>query len=99
MNDTPRPVYRITDLAVEECRRERLERLGAQTLTTPELLAIIVVHNHPSGVPTPSPDDAVVTRAIVQAGKLLDVDLLDHLIIGHGKDNWIPMKERGLGFA
>jgi DNA repair protein RadC len=61
--------------------------------------AIIVVHNHPSGDPTPSPDDTVVTRAIVQAGKLLDVDLLDHLIIGQGKDNWVSMKERGLGFA
>ena len=61
--------------------------------------AIIVVHNHPSGDPTPSPDDAAVTRAIVQAGKLLDVDVLDHLIIGQGKDNWVSMKERGLGFA
>jgi DNA repair protein RadC len=226
MNDAPRPVYRITDLAVEERPRERLERLGAQALSTAELLAIllrvgvagenavqlgqpsvgrvqragglhsapfadlcnqrgigaakaaqlkaaielggrmageapqesyaiiepkdtaklvaydmsaleqehlrvilldirnhvldieqvykgstsssqvrvgelfkaairrgasaiIVVHNHPSGDPTPSPDDAVVTRTIIQAGKLLDVDVLDHLIIGQGKDNWV----------
>ena len=59
--------------------------------------ALIVVHNHPSGDPTPSPDDVVVTRAIVQAGKLLDVDVLDHMIIGQGK--WVSMKERGLGFA
>ena len=44
--------------------------------------AIIVVHNHPSGDPTPSPDDIAVTRAIIQAGKLLDVDVLDHLVIG-----------------
>jgi DNA repair protein RadC len=59
--------------------------------------AIIVVHNHPSGDPTPSPDDVAVTRAIVQAGKLLDVEVLDHLVIGQGR--WVSLKERGLGFA
>jgi DNA repair protein RadC len=59
--------------------------------------AIIVVHNHPSGDPTPSPDDVAVTRAIAQAGKLLDVDVLDHLVIGQGK--WVSLKERGLGFT
>jgi|GEM_PF-1770126 len=47
--------------------------------------------------PTPSPDDVAVTRAIVQAGKLLDVEVLDHLVIGQGK--WVSLKERGLGFA
>ena len=59
--------------------------------------AIIVIHNHPSGDPTPSPDDVAVTRAIVQAGKLLDVEVLDHLVIGQNK--WVSLKERGLGFA
>ena len=59
--------------------------------------ALIVIHNHPSGDPTPSPDDVAVTRAIVQAGKLLDIDLLDHLVIGQGK--WVSLKERGLGFS
>lgn len=59
--------------------------------------AVIVAHNHPSGDPTPSPDDVAVTRAIVQAGKLLDIDVLDHLVIGQGK--WVSLKERGLGFA
>ena len=58
---------------------------------------LIVVHNHPSGDPTPSPDDVAVTRAIIQAGKLLDVDVLDHLVIGQGR--WVSLKERGLGFA
>ena len=58
--------------------------------------AIVVIHNHPSGDPTPSPDDVAVTRAIVQAGKLLDIELLDHLVIGQGK--WVSLKERGLGF-
>lgn len=59
--------------------------------------ALVVVHNHPSGDPTPSPDDVAVTRAIAQAGKLLDVDVLDHLVIGQGK--WVSLKEKGLGFS
>ena len=59
--------------------------------------ALIIVHNHPSGDPTPSPDDVAVTRAIVQAGKLLDVDVLDHMVIGQGR--WVSLKERGLGFV
>jgi DNA repair protein RadC len=59
--------------------------------------AIIVAHNHPSGDPTPSPDDVAVTRAILQAGKLLDIDVLDHLVIGQGR--WVSLKERGLGFS
>jgi DNA repair protein RadC len=59
--------------------------------------ALIVAHNHPSGDPTPSPDDVAVTRAFVQAGKLVDVDVLDHLVIGRGK--FVSLKERGLGFG
>jgi DNA repair protein RadC len=58
---------------------------------------LIVVHNHPSGDPTPSPDDVAVTRAIIQAGKLLDVEVLDHVVIGRGR--FISLKERGLGFS
>lgn len=59
--------------------------------------ALIVVHNHPSGDPTPSPEDAQVTRQLVDAGKLLDIDVLDHLVIGHGR--WVSLRERGLGFG
>jgi DNA repair protein RadC len=59
--------------------------------------ALIVVHNHPSGDPTPSPDDVAITRAILSAGKLLDVDVLDHLVIGQGR--YVSLKERGLGFG
>jgi DNA repair protein RadC len=58
--------------------------------------AIIVVHNHPSGDPTPSPEDVRLTEMLVQAGKLLDVEVLDHLIIGQGR--FVSLKERGLGF-
>jgi DNA repair protein RadC len=58
--------------------------------------AIVVGHNHPSQSPDPSPEDVAVTRAIVEAGKLLDVPLLDHLVIGNPR--WVSLKERGLGF-
>jgi DNA repair protein RadC len=58
--------------------------------------AIIVAHNHPSGDPSPSPEDVRVTEQIVSAGKLLDIDVLDHLIIG--QQRFVSLKERGLGF-
>jgi len=58
--------------------------------------AVIVVHNHPSGDPTPSPEDVSVTELITQAGHLLDIDVLDHLIIG--QQRYVSLKERGLGF-
>ena len=58
--------------------------------------SIAIVHNHPSGDPTPSPEDVALTRAVVSAGKLLDIDVLDHLVIGQGK--FVSLKERGLGF-
>lgn len=58
--------------------------------------SLIVVHNHPSGDPTPSPEDVAVTREIVAAGKLLDIEVLDHLIIG--KNNFVSLKSKSLGF-
>jgi DNA repair protein RadC len=58
--------------------------------------SIIIVHNHPSGDPTPSPEDVRVTEMIVEAGKLLDIDVLDHLVIG--RNRFVSLKERGLGF-
>ncbi len=57
---------------------------------------VIILHNHPSGDPAPSPEDVALTRAIVQAGKLLDIEVLDHLVIGQGR--YVSLKERGLGF-
>jgi DNA repair protein RadC len=59
--------------------------------------AIIVAHNHPSGDPTPSPEDVEVTRRIVQAGDLVEIDVLDHLVIGHQR--FVSLRERGLGFS
>ncbi len=58
---------------------------------------IILAHNHPSGDPSPSPEDVTLTRVAVQSGKLLDVEVLDHLVIGN--NCFISMKEKGLGFG
>jgi len=57
---------------------------------------IILVHNHPSGDPAPSPEDVQVTRRVIEAGKLLDIEVMDHIIIG--RQRFISLKERGLGF-
>ena len=57
---------------------------------------LILVHNHPSGDPTPSPDDLHLTAEALAAGRLLDIDLLDHLVIGH--DAWISLRDRGVAF-
>jgi DNA repair protein RadC len=59
--------------------------------------AIIVSHNHPSGDVAPSPDDVAVTRAIVEAGKLLDIEVLDHIVVS--VSGYVSLKERGLGFG
>jgi DNA repair protein RadC len=59
--------------------------------------ALVAVHNHPSGDPTPSAADVALTVELVRAGELLDIDLLDHLIIGQGR--WVSLKRLGLGFA
>jgi len=58
--------------------------------------AIIVAHNHPSGDPTPSPEDVSVTRQLVSAGALLDIELLDHVVVGQNR--FVSLRERGLGF-
>jgi DNA repair protein RadC len=57
---------------------------------------LILVHNHPSGDPTPSPDDLHLTAEAVAAGRLLDVPVLDHLVIGH--DAFVSLRDRGVAF-
>ncbi len=58
--------------------------------------SIIVAHNHPSSLIQPSPEDVDVTRSLVRAGELLQIEVLDHLIIGQGR--WISMREQQLGW-
>ena len=57
---------------------------------------VILVHNHPSGDPTPSPDDLHLTAEALAAGRLLDIEVLDHLIVGH--DAWVSLRDRGIAF-
>jgi DNA repair protein RadC len=57
---------------------------------------VVVVHNHPSGDPTPSPEDISLTRAIVAAGRMLDIEVLDHVIVGRG--GFRSLKGHSLGF-
>jgi len=77
--------------------------LNASVITPRELFreaisansaAVIVAHNHPSGDPTPSQEDISVTKRLCQAGQMIGIDVLDHLIIGEGR--WVSLKERGL---
>ena len=60
--------------------------------------SLVIVHNHPSGDPTPSGADVSITRDLVEAGKLLGMELLDHLVIGSGQ-RFVSMKEAHLGFS
>jgi DNA repair protein RadC len=72
---------------VAEVFREAVRRNAA---------AVAVAHNHPSGDPTPSADDIALTRALVAAGELLDIAVLDHVVFGHGR--YVSLRERRLGF-
>jgi DNA repair protein RadC len=88
----PRSVYRgslnSTAVRVADLFKEAIRDNAA---------GIIVAHNHPSGDPTPSAEDVRVTAAIREAGALLDVELLDHLVIGRSPP-YVSLKQRGLGF-
>jgi DNA repair protein RadC len=88
----PRSVYRgslnSTAVRVADLFREAVRENAA---------GIIVAHNHPSGDPTPSTEDVRVTATIREAGQLLDLELLDHLVIGRSPP-YVSLKQRGLGF-
>ncbi|MFP4321899.1 MAG: RadC family protein [Anaerolineales bacterium] len=58
--------------------------------------SLILVHNHPSGDPTPSPEDLELTEQIIAAGRLLDIAVLDHVIIGQG--TWRSLRDTGVIF-
>jgi DNA repair protein RadC len=75
------------DICIADVFREAVRRGSA---------ALVVVHNHPSGDPTPSTEDVRVTKLMKQAGDILGIDVLDHVIIGGNR--YVSLKERGLGF-
>ena len=56
--------------------------------------SVILVHNHPSGDPAPSGEDLAVTRRMVEAGEIMDIPVLDHVIVGY--DKFISLKEEGM---
>ncbi|MNW47182.1 hypothetical protein D3C74_245050 [compost metagenome] len=56
--------------------------------------SVICVHNHPSGDPTPSPEDIQLTKRLVESGSIVGVDVLDHLVLGDGR--FVSLKEQGL---
>ncbi len=85
--DISRGTVNTTQVRPAEVFREAVRR------TSP---AIIVAHNHPSGDPTPSPEDIAMTRRLVEAGKVLDIEVVDHVIICQGR--FISLNARGLGF-
>ena len=84
-------IYRGTlnaaNMRVGEIFRDAIRHSGA---------SLILAHNHPSGDPSPSADDVLVTRELIKAGKLLDIEVLDHLVIAHNR--YVSLKEQGLGF-
>jgi DNA repair protein RadC len=57
--------------------------------------AFIILHNHPSGDPTPSAEDIVFTQALAAAADIVGVTLVDHVIVGAGGGGWVSMYERG----
>jgi len=59
--------------------------------------SVAIVHNHPSGDPSPSPEDIRVTRDLVSAGKLLDIEVVDHVIVGRNPQ-FVSLRQRGAGW-
>lgn len=55
---------------------------------------IVIAHNHPSGDPTPSPEDILLTKRLMEAGKLMGIEIIDHVVVGGGR--WVSLKEEGL---
>jgi DNA repair protein RadC len=76
-----------TSVRVGELFREAVRRTAS---------GIILVHNHPSGDATPSPDDLHLTAEAIAAGRLLDIELLDHVVIA--RDAYVSLRDRGVAF-
>ena len=110
MADEPREQFRVLTLTTRHqlIRAQLLYQGAVDGMTVrvaeifrPALLdnakAIMVAHNHPSGIVKPSPEDIRITKRLVGAGRILDVQLLDHLIVA--RSGFVSLRERGLGFG
>ena len=106
----PQETLYVLLLDTKHCVRQSIElyrgTVDAASVRVAEVLApavklampnIIVAHNHPSGDPCPSPADTAVTRRIHASAELMDIELLDHVVIG--ARGFASMKQRGLGFS
>lgn len=88
VHEVVRGSVNTAQVRVSEVFREAVRRDGS---------ALIVVHNHPSGDPSPSADDIAITKDAIDAGRLLGIDVLDHIIFGQGR--YLSMREHHLGFG
>ena len=97
-----RVVLLNTKNAVIDCSTVYVGNLAGSSVRVGELYraavrrqaaALVVAHNHPSGDPSPSAEDLKITRELSEAGRLLDIELLDHLVIGHGR--WLSLRSLG----
>ena len=84
------PVISIGSLTASVVHPREVFRAALQQTAA----AMILVHNHPSGDPTPSKEDIATTRRLVEAGRLMDVPVLDHIILGN--ENYISLKQKGV---
>jgi DNA repair protein RadC len=57
--------------------------------------SVILAHNHPSGDPQPSPEDVAITRRLQEAGQILGIEVLDHVVVGEA-NHWVSLREKGL---
>ena len=85
----------LADASLVHPREVFRAAIGIDSATT----ALLLAHNHPSGDPTPSAEDLRITRQLVEAGKIIDIRVLDHVIIGRPRNNrpgFVSLREDGL---
>ena len=93
--DTKNQVLKIITISVGILNSSLVHpREVFQEAITSSACSLIVAHNHPSGDPTPSPEDKSITRRLHECGELLGIELLDHVIVGDNR--WVSLKESGV---
>lgn len=65
-------------------------------LRTMGVKSLVLVHNHPSGDPTPSVADIRLTRSLVEAGRIVEITIHDHVIVANGNESYVSLQEKGL---